>query len=163
MAKSDLPNFVEAMREAANRALAAVDTLVRDLGLGPGHPVAAALELQREVIFSISRLGELVAEVGEAQSNALESPEMRAALQKGAEMGADAGFRHVASQMRRRAVLHSLILGAGMAVLGGIALAVGFSAGSRHELRAMVVDCLHNGAELTPAGERVCAVLMSPK
>ena len=78
-------------------------------------------------------------------------------------MGADAGFKEVAGEMRRRTFLYGCILAAGMVVLSGIAVMAGFTAGSKHELRTLVTDCLRHGAPLAPDGERICAVLMMPK
>lgn len=156
-------DFARAMRDATDGAPAAMDVLVRDLKLSPGHPIAVALEAQREIILSLGRLSELVAEVRASQAEALESPELRAALAQGAEIGADAGFKHVAGEMRRRTLLGACMLAAGMVVLGGIAITTGFTMGSKHELRTLVADCLRHGTPLTLDGERVCAVLMSPK
>ena len=106
MTKSPLPDFAGAMREAVDRSLAAMDVLVRELNVRPDSPVAVALEAQREIILSLGRLSELVAEVGETQSDILESPQAKAALERGARMGADAGFKEVAGEMRRRTFLY---------------------------------------------------------
>ena len=163
MTKSHLSDFAGAMHEAVDRSLAAMDMLVRELNLPRGSPVAVALEAQREIILSLGRLSELVAEVGESQSDILASPEMKAALERGARMGADAGFKEVASAMRRRAFLNGCILAAGMAMLGGIAGAAGFTEGSKHELRTLVADCLRHETPLAPDGERICAVLMTSR
>jgi len=160
MTELGLSHLSEKMLEAADCAISAVDTLIRDLGFGPGHPVAVALEAQREIIFSLGRLGAFMAEVGEVHNNVLGSPEMRASMQEGAEKGAEAGFKHVASEMRRRTLLHSVILVAGMLVFGVMGLRIGFNMGRNHELTTMVADCFHPAA-LTPTGERVCAALMS--
>jgi len=150
----------ETMREAADCAIMAVDTLIRDLGLGPGHPISVALEAQREIIFSLGRLGAIVAEASEAHNSALGSPEMMAAIREGGVEGAEAGFKHVASEMRRRTLLHSVILVAGMLVFGGMELRIGFTMGRNHALTTMVADCFHPEA-LTPTGKLVCAALMS--
>ena len=163
MTASSLPDFARAIRETADSTLAVLDTLIHKLKLSPSDPMAVVLELQRECIVSLGRLGELVAEVGEYQSSALRSPEMRAALAEGAKTGADTGFKEVARAMRRRSMLHGCILGAGMAVLGAISVATGFTMGTKHEIRTIVLDCLRDGAQLTPEGERVCAVLTSPR
>lgn len=163
MTTSSFPDCARAIREITHGGLAVLDTLIRNLKLSPSDPVAAVLEVQREIFLSLGRLSELVAEVGEHQNSALESPEFRAAVQEGAKAGADTGFKDVARAMRRRSLLHGCILGAGMAVLGGISVATGFTMGTKHEIRTIVLDCLRNGAQLTPEGERVCAVLMSPR
>jgi len=150
----------ETMREATDCAITAVDALIRDLAFGPSHPIAVALEAQREIIFSFGRLSAIVAEVSEAQNSALGSPEMMAAIREGGVEGAEAGFRHVASEMRRRTLLHSVILVAGMLVFGGMGLRIGFTMGRNHELTTMVADCLRSGS-LTPTGARACAALTS--
>jgi len=94
----------ESMREATDCAITAVDALIRDLGLRPSHPIAVALEAQREIIFALGRLGAIVGEVSEAHNDALVSPTMMAAVREGGEQGAEAGFKHVASEMLRQAV-----------------------------------------------------------
>ena len=162
MTQSELPKFAEAMREATDRALAVADMLVRDLRLGSNHPFATVLELQREIILSLGKLSEIVAEVGEQQTSFLDSPEMKAAIHEGVMMGAQAGLQQVASEMRRRTVLH-LCLVAATVVLGAVALNVGFTMGSSHRLASMAGDCLRQRAELTPASEWACAVLMPLK
>jgi len=151
----------ESMREATDCAITAVDALIRDLGLRPSHPIAVALEAQREIIFALGRLGAIVGEVSEAHNDALVSPTMMAAVREGGEQGAEAGFKHVASEMRRRTLLHSVILVAGMFAFGGMGMTIGFTAGRNHELTTIAADCLHSGS-LTPAGARACSVLMSP-
>lgn len=163
MTKPSVPDYARTIRETSNGALAALDMLILELNLDAGDPIATILEGQREVILSLGRLSETVAEVGEVQNDVLKSPEMRDAMKQAAEMGAESGFKHVASEMRRRTWLHSCILVAGMAVMGGIAGVIGFNMGSKHELSTMVADCLQEGAQLTPGGDRVCAVLMSSK
>jgi len=161
MTESGQSHLSETMREATDSAITAVDTLIRDLGLGPSHPIAVALEAQREIIFSLGRLGAIVGEVSEAHNSALGSPEMMAAIREGGEQGAEAGFKHVASEMRRRTLLHSVILVAGMLAFGGMGLTVGFAAGRDHELTAIDAYCLHSGS-LTLTEARACTVLMSP-
>lgn len=152
------PDFFGAMREATNNALAAIDMLARKAR--PGSPEIAALEAQREIILSLGRLSEMVAEVGESQSNILEAPRVKAALTQGARMGAEAGFKEVAGEMRRRTLLYGCILVAGMAALGGIGVAAGFAMGKEYEFRTLVADCLRKGVQLTPEEGRVCSVLM---
>ena len=141
--------------ETSNRALVALDKLILDLSLDPGDPMAAVLEVQREVILSFGRLSETMAEVGEVQNNVFKLPEVQDAMQQAAEMGVEMAFQHMDSKMRRRMWLHSCILVAAM-VLGGIAGVTGFTMGSRHMPSTSVADCLQTGAQLTPGGDR-CA------
>lgn len=162
MTEPSVPDHARTIRETTNCALAALDVLIRKLNLDAGDPMAAILEVQREVILSLGRLSETVAEVAEVQNDVLKSPEMRDAMRQAAEMGAEAGFQQVAGEMRRRTWLHSCILVAGM-VVGGIAGVTGFAMGSNHALSTMVADCLQKGAQLTSGGDRGCAVLMSPR
>lgn len=162
MAESNMPKFVKEMRKAADCAVAAMDVLVRDLRLSPDHPVAEVVELQREIILSLSRLSEIEAELGERQTTFLDSPEMMAAIHEGIERGARDGLKLVAREMRRRTVLH-LCLVAGMVVLGSVAFNVSFTMGSRHKLAAMAADCVRHQVELTPAGDSPCAALMPPR
>jgi len=160
MTELGLPQSSETMREVTDCAITAVDALIRDLDLGPGHPIAVAMETQREIILSFGRLGVIVAEVSEAHNSALGSPEMMAAIREGGVEGAEAGFKHVASEMRRRTLLHCVILVAGMLAFGCMGLTVGFTVGRNHALTTMVADCFHPEA-LTPTGELVCVALMS--
>ncbi len=163
MTTPDLPDCARAIRETTHGALAMLDTMISKLELSPSDPVAAVMEVQREIFLSLGKISELVAEVGEHQNSALMSPEFRDALKDGAKLGADTGFKDVAREMRRRSMVHAFILGVGVAVLGGISFATGFTMGTKHEIRTIVLDCLRDGAQLTPEGDRVCAVLMSPR
>ena len=139
--------------ETSNRTLVALDKLILDLNLDAGDPVAAVLEVQREVVLSFGRLSETMAEVGEVQHDVFKLPEVRDAMRQSAEMGVEMAFQHMASKMRRRTWLHSCILVAAM-VVGGIAGVTGFTMGSRHTLSPVVADCLQKGAQPTPGGDR---------
>ncbi len=77
MTDRSIPGLARPVREAADRTLAALDAVVRHLKVRPGSPEAGMLEAQREIILSLGRLSELVAEVGESQSDILASPSTR--------------------------------------------------------------------------------------
>lgn len=163
MGKSDAPEFVGAMRNVVDHALMAMDVMVRDLNIRPNTPMAAAVEAQREIILSLGRLSELVAEVGETQRDFLHSPEIQAAILDGARKGADMGFKDVAYEMRRRSTIFVFIVILSIVLLGGTAGTAGFVLGGKYQFRTLVADCLQKGVGLTPRGERVCAILMAPK
>ena len=163
MTHRSIPDLVRPVREATDRTLAALDAAVRQLKVRPGSPEAAMLETHREIILSLGMLSELVAEVGEIQSEIVASSQHDAAIRQGVQSGVEEEIKEMVGEMRRRTRLQSCILAAGMLVLGGIAMTAGFVVGREHEFRTIVADCLRDGAQPTPGGERLCAMLMLPK
>ena len=163
MTEHSIPDLVGPVREATNRTLAALDVMVRHLKARPGSSEAMVLEAQREIILSLGQLSELVAEVGENQSEIFTSPQGRAAIRQGAQMGVEDGLKRMVGGMPRRTRLQDCLLAAGMFMLGGVAMTAGFAVGSRHEYKAIMADCLRDGVQLTLDGERVCAILMAPR
>lgn len=163
MTDRSISHLVQPMREATNRTLAALDAAVRLLKVRPDSPEAGMLEAQREIILALGQLSELVAEVGESQSDILRSPEHKAAIRQGVQSAVEEGIKELVGEMRRRTRFQSCLLAAGMLVLGGAAMTAGFTVGSQHEFRTIVADCLRNGSQLTPDAKRVCTFLMMSK
>jgi len=163
MTKRSVPDLARPVREATDRTLAALDAVVRHLKARPDSPEAAMLEAQREIILSLGQLSELVAEVGESQGDIFTSSQREAAIRQGVRLGVEEGFKEVTGEMRRHTRFQNFLLAAGMLVLGGVAATAGFIAGSEHEFKIIVANCLRDGAQLTPGGERVCAILMAPR
>ena len=75
MTTFSIPDHARTLRETSSCALAALDELILNLGLKADNPIATILEAQREVLLSLGRLSEVMAEVGEVQSDVLKSPE----------------------------------------------------------------------------------------
>lgn len=159
MTDPSIPDLARSMRETTDRTLAALDAVVRHLNARPDSPEAAMLEAQREIIFSLGQLCELVAGVGESQHDVLTPSQREAAIRQGVEEG----FKEMKGELRRGARFRNWLLAAGMLVLGGGAVTAGFIVGSEHEFRTIMADCLRDDAQPTPGSGRVCAILMAPK